>query len=97
MTFRAAAVKPRGHNALSRDPAFAYRFLEEFQDRLFFGTDICAPSNQTPLVEFLREAVEGGHISRTAYEKIAWKNAERLLGLRDTGSAQKQSATHFPS
>lgn len=86
-----------GHNALSRDPAFAYRFLEEFQDRLFFGTDICAPSNKTPLVDFLREAVEGGHISRTAYEKIGWKNAERLLGLQDTGSAQKQSATHFPS
>ena len=70
-----------GHNAVSRDPAFGYRFLEEFQDRLFFGTDICAPSNKTPLVEFLRDAVEGGHISRAAYEKIAHENAERLLRL----------------
>ncbi len=73
-----------GHNAVSRDPAFGHRFLEEFQDRLFFGTDICAPTNQTPLVEFLRDAVEGGHISREAYEKIGWKNAERLLGITGT-------------
>ena len=70
-----------GHNALSRDPEFGHRFLEEFQDRLFFGTDICAPTNETPIVGFLREAVERGRISRAAYEKIGWRNAERLLGL----------------
>ena len=28
-----------GFNALSRDPEFAYQFIEEFHDRLFFGTD----------------------------------------------------------
>jgi hypothetical protein len=70
-----------GHNAISRDPAFGYRFLEEFQDRLFFGTDICAPTNETPIVEFFRDAVEQGRISRQAHEKIAWRNATRLLGL----------------
>ena len=70
-----------GYNAISRDPAFGYRFLEEFQDRLFFGTDICAPTNQTPIVEFFRDAAEQGRISREAHEKIAWRNAARLLGL----------------
>ena len=70
-----------GHNALSRDPEFGCRFLDEFQDRLFFGTDICAPTNQTPIVEFLREAVADGRISRECFEKIAWRNAARLLGL----------------
>ena len=70
-----------GYNALRRDPAFGYRFLEEFQDRLFFGTDICAPTNQTPIVEFLRDAAEQGHISRPACEKVGWRNAARLLGL----------------
>jgi len=70
-----------GYNAVSRDPAFGCRFLDEFQDRLFFGTDICAPSNKTPLVEFLRDAADGGRLSRQAYEKIGWKNAERLLRL----------------
>jgi len=70
-----------GYNAIRRDPAFGYRFLEEFQDRLFFGTDICSPTNETPIIGFLTEAVERDHISRTAYEKIGWRNAQRLLGL----------------
>jgi len=70
-----------GYNAIHRDPAFGYRFLDEFQDRLFFGTDICAPTNQTPIVDLLRDAVEQGQISRVAYEKIGWRNAERLLRL----------------
>lgn len=66
-----------GHNAVSRDPEFGYAFMEEFQDRLFFGTDICAPHNKTPLVDFLREA----RISSEAREKISWRNANRVLGL----------------
>jgi len=70
-----------GHNAVSRDPEFGYAFMAEFQDRLFFGTDVCDPSNETPLIGFLNDAVEGGHIPREVYEKIGWKNAERLLGL----------------
>jgi len=70
-----------GHNAVSRDPAFGYRFMEEFQDRLLFGTDICAPHNETPLVDFLNAAGRDGSISRQAYEKIAWRNADRLLNL----------------
>jgi len=70
-----------GYNAVSRDLDFGYQFLEEFQDRLLFGTDICALHNDTPLVPFLKSAVEGGHISREAFEKITWRNADRLLGL----------------
>jgi len=70
-----------GYNAVSRDTAFGYRFMEEFQGRLFFGTDIASPTTPTPLVGFLRDAVESGHISRDAYEKIAWRNATALLGL----------------
>jgi len=70
-----------GHNAVSRDPEFGYAFMTEFQDRLLFGTDVCDPRNETPLIGFLNEAVEQAHISREAYEKIGWKNAEQLLGL----------------
>lgn len=70
-----------GYNSVSRDPEFGHGFLEEFQDRLFFGTDVCDPRNETPLPGYLDEAVEDGHISREAYEKIGWKNAEALLGL----------------
>ena len=66
-----------GHNAVSRDPEFGYAFMEEFRDRLFFGTDICAPGQDTPLVGFLREAL----ISSEAREKISWRNANHVLGL----------------
>ena len=70
-----------GYNAISRDPEFGYRFLEEFQDKLLFGTDICHVGQEVPIVDFLRRAVEEGHISREAFEKITRRNAERLLGL----------------
>ena len=70
-----------GNNALVRDPEFGWRFMEEFQDRLLFGTDICGPGQETPQVETLNNACKGDHISKAAYEKITHENAERLLGL----------------
>jgi len=70
-----------GYNAVSRDPEFGYRFMEEHQDRLLFGTDICAPSNDTPLARYLTAAVSEGKLSAHAYEKITWRNAALLLKL----------------
>ncbi len=70
-----------GYNAVSRDPEWGYRFMEDYQDRLFFGTDICAPSNDTPLVRYLNAAHAAGNISTTVYEKITWRNANELLHL----------------
>jgi len=72
-----------GYNAVSRDPAFGYAFLEEFQDRLYYGTDICSPLNITwdmlKLSAFLDEAMETGKISYAAYKKISRTNALKLL------------------
>jgi len=70
-----------GFNAISRDPEFGYPFLERFQDRMLFGTDICAPGQELPIVPFMHEAVEQGHISRDAYENITWRNLNDLLDL----------------
>ena len=70
-----------GQNALMRDPEFAYKFLEEFQDRLYFGTDICSPTNDFKLTFFLDEAVENGHISQECYNKVCRENALKLLGM----------------
>ncbi len=74
-----------GYNAVSRDPEFGYQFLTEFQDRLCFGTDVCAPHNRDDvliyLANFLNDAVANGNISREVYEKVAHANAEKLLGL----------------
>ena len=70
-----------GLNAIQRDPEFGYQFMEEFQDRLFFGTDICNVPQETPAVPYFRELREKLLISDEAFEKITWRNADRLLGL----------------
>ena len=70
-----------GCNALRRDPDYAVQFLDEFQDRLFFGTDICAPDTPTPLVDFLLDLRKANKISQTVFQKVARENAIRLLRL----------------
>ncbi|MBN1808715.1 MAG: amidohydrolase family protein [Planctomycetes bacterium] len=70
-----------GFNAVSRDREFGIAFLNEFQDRLYFGTDICAPGTPTPLVDYLLELRRNGAITESVFSKIARENAIRLLGL----------------
>ncbi|MBT3379484.1 MAG: amidohydrolase family protein [Lentisphaerae bacterium] len=71
-----------GYNAVSRDPEWGYDFIEEFQDRLLMGLDICQPWNdEASLIGFMRDAVETGKISQGAFEKVMGRNAEQLLEL----------------
>jgi len=70
-----------GFYALYRDPDYGVKFLNEFQDRLFFGTDICEPDNKTPLVDFLIKLRDEGSISGEVFGKVARENAVRLLNL----------------
>ncbi len=70
-----------GFNAISRDPEYGYKFLEEFQDKLLFGTDICHVNQKVPIVPYLKDALNREKISKVAFNKITKKNAERLLGL----------------
>jgi predicted TIM-barrel fold metal-dependent hydrolase len=74
-----------GFNAISRDPQFGYWFLNECQDKLLFGTDVCAPKNRNDVLinlkNFMDEAVRDGHISQDVYDKVMGGNAVRLLGL----------------
>ena len=69
-----------GENAIMRDPAFGYKFLEEFQDKIFFGVDYCTLSNYRKLSAFLDEGVEMGRISQKAYNKICRENLLALVG-----------------
>ena len=77
-----------GSNAIMRDPEFGYKFLEEFSDRLYYGTDICtcdaerAIRDFKPMVEFLDNGLENGKLSADAHYKICRGNAEKLLGLK---------------
>lgn len=69
------------HNAIARDPEYGPKFLEEFQDRLFFGTDICTVNMPVPLVDTLIEWRDSKKISETVFQKIARENAAKLLGV----------------
>jgi len=70
-----------GFNAISRDPEFGYAFMDEFQDRLHWGTDIASPVQDLPIVEYFRKLRNETLISADVHEKIAWRNTNRVLGL----------------
>ena len=70
-----------GYNAISRDREFGIAFLNEFSDRLLFGTDIANVPQETPIVGYLDELRDAGAISDEVYERVTWKNANRVLGL----------------
>ncbi len=76
-----------GFNAVSRDPEFGYAFLEEFQDQLLFGTDVCRPSNRDDVLvnlkNFLEDALAQGEISRETFDKVTHGNAQRILKLEE--------------
>jgi predicted TIM-barrel fold metal-dependent hydrolase len=69
------------YNAISRDTEYGPKFLEEFQDRLFFGTDMCFADMPVPLTDLLINWRDTNKISQTVFNKIARENAIKLLGL----------------
>lgn len=69
------------YNAIARDEHYGPRFLSEFEDRLYFGTDMCFPTMEVKLDKLLLHWRETGKISETTFRKIAYENAEKLLGL----------------
>jgi predicted TIM-barrel fold metal-dependent hydrolase len=70
-----------GFNALTRDCAHAYEFIDEFQDRLLLGLDYCSVKNDMQHIEWLTAARDEGHIGAEAYEKVMWRNANAALAL----------------
>lgn len=74
-----------GSNAMMRDPEFAAKFMDEFSDRIFYGTDVCAfrQTFQYDFDAFLTKMVSDGMLSQENYEKIIRKNAAKLLGIKE--------------
>ena len=72
-----------GSNALMRDPEHASRFVEEFSDRIFYGTDVCSTEQKFHITfdKFLDKMVNDNMISKENYEKIICKNASKLLDI----------------
>jgi uncharacterized protein len=71
-----------GHNAITRDAEFGLHFLEEFQDRIVFGTDVCygGKRGRMPHLDTLRSLLSEGAIGPEIYAKVTSGNALRLLG-----------------
>ena len=86
-----------GLNALTRDTMHAYEFLDEFQDRLLLGLNQCLLGTDRSHIEWLTTARDLGHITRAVWEKIMWKNIDRvlMLGLADepNPSAERSEET----
>ena len=70
-----------GGNAILRDEAFGLAFLEQFQDRLFFATDMVNTGMVFPLGSWLDEMAKQGKLSEIAYRKICRENAARIYGV----------------
>lgn len=70
-----------GFGALTRDPAYGIRFLNEFQDRVLFATDVCSagPKGRMPHLGYLRQLLAEGSLSQAAFDKITYQNALRIL------------------
>lgn len=71
------------YNALTRDEDYIVEFIREFEDRMYFGTDIVSPDFEVPLIGTLKRWLDRGMITKTAYNKITHENAMKLLGLKD--------------
>jgi len=69
------------YNAFARDETYGPKFMDEFQDRLYFGTDICGEDTPVDMDQLLISWRERGKINETAFRKIAYDNAAALLGL----------------
>ena len=57
--------------------------MNEFQDRVIYGTDVCYGDmkGRMPHLSYLRELLAGKLISQEVFNKIAGKNAKRILNL----------------
>ena len=67
--------------ALGRDSEYGPRFLDEFQDRILFGTDYCSVTMPFPSMELILAWRHAGKIGESVFNKIARGNAIRLFGL----------------
>ncbi len=70
-------------NMFMRDEEFALKFIDEFQDRIFFGTDYCniKVGNSCWTADVLLNWRKEGKLREEVFQKIARENALRLFEL----------------
>jgi len=69
------------YSAITRDPEYTFKFFEEFQDRLCFGTDMVSPTMPERTKATIEKWHDDGCISDTVFRKIMRENAIRIFGL----------------
>ena len=71
------------YNAMTRDPDYSYKFIEEFGDRMMYAIDYCCSENSQTyaMAKWLDESAEKGYISEAHYRGICRENAIRILKL----------------
>lgn len=67
--------------SLGCDPEYGARFLDEFQDKLFFGTDYCCLGQQFSTMEILLDWRSREKISQIVFDKITHENAIKFFNL----------------
>ena len=89
-------------NALSRDVPYGIQFLNEFQDRLLFGTDVVArdyarrESERRDVELLVGEMIRTGTASDESFRRIRWHNClmpqlPYLVALRDAGRLPREA------
>ena len=68
-------------SAFSRNFEYTKKFFNEFQDRMYFGTDMCNKNYDYPHVRFINKLLNDGIITKEIYDKVTHKNAIKLFGL----------------
>ena len=66
-----------GYGAITRDPEFGLKFLRRWKHRLMFATDYLKVGQETPIVDYIRNA----DIPKDAFDRITQRNAEKLFRL----------------
>ncbi|MGI6354354.1 MAG: amidohydrolase family protein [Lentisphaerae bacterium] len=69
------------YTPLACDEDYGPKFLTEFQDRLFFGTDTCGPNHRYKMRELLLRWRDEKRISQSVFTKIAHDNAVKFFKL----------------
>lgn len=70
-----------GGHAIMRDEEFGLWFLNEYKDRLMFGTDMVNTDMVFPLGKWLDNKLIEGSVKEEVYIKLVRDNAREILGM----------------
>ena len=74
-------IFPREAGNAAPRQEFGVKFLNEFQDKLYFGHDFCSERNleNTTLSIYIDSLLDEGLISREVYDKVCYKTRKSFL------------------